>query len=100
MKKLLGIVVLGLLLVGIETTETGTGGWSWLEHGGKPISYWTTEVRHIDNTSLSFFGNGRKGVSEETALTKCRSTYPNNKRGCLKYNQVAHYENFLQFTFE
>ena len=73
MKKLLGILVLSLLLVGCETIETGTGGWSWLEHGGKPISYWTTEVRHIDNSSLSFFGNGRKGGSEETALTKCRA---------------------------
>ena len=95
MKKLLGILVLGLL--------TSCGG-SIGEHIGEGVyesDYdppmgikWLVEVRHITNSgnfkseSITNFGD-----AEESAYRKCMKVNPNTENKCLLHNIVTWFDN-------
>ena len=81
MKKLLGIVVLGLLLSGCY--ETGNYG----SYQSKSATQFSVSVAHVDNPGKVYMavhsGGSNLRLAEEEAKKKCANANKTNPEGCL-----------------
>ena len=95
MKKLLGIVVLGLLLNGCGS---GSGIFSTTYYSNTPINF-HVKVKHVDHDgTYTAIGQYNKESTSYDALKKCRTENTKNPNGCLIYSITTKYTDGVSRT--
>tara|TARA_B100000963_G_C22556644_1_gene639337 strand:+ start:135 stop:1250 length:1116 start_codon:yes stop_codon:yes gene_type:complete len=88
MKKILGIIVIGLLLSGCYETYSGTYGTTgYKKTYSQSVSNFTATVKHVDNQK-TYVNAGQYSASSTSsgALEKCKADNLKNPKGCLIYS--------------